>query len=71
MAGIEKRIDPDTYLADKFIALHAHEYWLQRGCPLDSAETDWYKAIDDIRREMTVASGMTDTEMALCHRQRR
>ena len=71
MAGTEKRIDPDTYLAEKFIALRAHEYWVQRGCPLDSADIDWFKAIEDIRGEMTVASGMTETELALCHQQRR
>jgi hypothetical protein len=70
MAGTQKMIDPDTCLAERFIALRAYEYWVQRGCPFDSPDIDWFKAIEDIRREMTQASGMTETEMAVTQQRR-
>jgi hypothetical protein len=70
VAGTQTIIDPDSCLAEKFIALRAYENWVQRGCPFDSSEIDWFKAIDDIRREMTQASGMTETEMAVSQQRR-
>jgi hypothetical protein len=47
---------PD-YMAEKFIALRAYEYWQQRGQPFGSAQIDWLRAVDEISREMTTASG--------------
>jgi hypothetical protein len=69
MAGTQKMTDPDTCL-ERFIALRAYEYWVQRGCPFDSPDIDWFKAIEDIRCEMTQASGMTKTETAVTQRRR-
>ena len=63
MPKTQKKIYPDSYLADKFVALRAYYYWLQRGCPFGSPIIDWFKAVGDISREMTLASGMTETEM--------
>lgn len=65
MAGTQKTIDPDTFSAEQFIALRAYKYWVQRGCPFDSPEIDWFNAIEDIRREMTQASGMSEAETAV------
>jgi len=47
---------PD-YMSEKFIALRAYEYWQQRGHPFGSAQIDWLRAVDEISREMTTASG--------------
>jgi hypothetical protein len=47
---------PD-YMADKFIALRAYEYWEKRGSPFGSPTVDWFKAIEDIKDDMTRASG--------------
>lgn len=68
MAQSRKSIDPETYLAEKFIALRAYQYWVRRGCPFDSPDIDWYKAVEDIRHEMTKASGMTESECAVHER---
>ena len=71
MAGTNETINPDTCLTEKFIEMRAYEYWVQRGCPFDSPEIDWFKAAEDIRREMTRASGMTETEMAVSRRRQK
>jgi hypothetical protein len=44
------------YMADAPIARRAYEYWEQRGCPFGSSQVDWFHAVADIHREMTVAS---------------
>jgi hypothetical protein len=51
---------PD-YMADKFIALRAYEYWEKRGKPFGSPTDDWFRAIEDINGEMTQASGTTNS----------
>src|SRR5262245_36907193 len=30
------------------IAVLAYKYWIERGCPLDSPEVDWYRAVDTL-----------------------
>jgi hypothetical protein len=52
----ESKPFPD-YMAYKFIALRAYEYWERRGRPFGSPDCDWFQSISDINREMTSASG--------------
>ena len=47
---------PD-YMADKFIAERAYHYWEERGRPFGSPTVDWFRAVKDIRGEMTRSSG--------------
>jgi hypothetical protein len=30
------------------IALRAYEYWQERGCPLGTSETDWFRAEQEL-----------------------
>ncbi len=39
---------PYDVMLDKEIADLAHEYWEQRGRPLDSPEVDWYRAVEEV-----------------------
>jgi len=56
----ETKQSPD-YMADRFIALRAYDYWEQRGRPFGSSTVDWFKSIKDIHSEMTVASDSNRT----------
>jgi Protein of unknown function (DUF2934) len=29
----------------------AYQLWLERGCPVDSPEQDWFRAEEELRRE--------------------
>jgi hypothetical protein len=33
------------------IARLAYQFWLERGCPIGSAEQDWFRAEDELQRE--------------------
>jgi hypothetical protein len=52
----EPKPTPD-YMAYAFIALRAYDYWEKRGSPFGSPTVDWYKALEDIKTDMTRASG--------------
>jgi hypothetical protein len=45
---------PHEPMIDKQIAMRAYEYWEQRGRPSGSSEVDWYRAIDDLRHELSL-----------------
>jgi hypothetical protein len=34
------------------VAVRAYELWMQRGCPIGSAEIDWYQAEADLAQEV-------------------
>jgi Protein of unknown function (DUF2934) len=36
---------------DLYIAAHAHRYWLLRGCPEGSPESDWFRAEREFDQE--------------------
>jgi hypothetical protein len=55
--GNEAKRNPGDYIGDKFIAVRAYLHWQDRGKPFGSPELDWFRAKEDIRREMTRASG--------------
>jgi len=54
--GNETNRSPD-YMGDKFIAIRAYQFWEDRGKPFGSPDLDWFRAKEDIRREMTRVSG--------------
>jgi len=35
-------------LHEERIAALAYTYWLERGCPLDSPDVDWYRAVETL-----------------------
>ena len=39
------------YIDENAVRAKAYELWLQRGCPQDSAEEDWYQAERLLRTE--------------------
>jgi len=43
---------PYDVMIDKTIANLAYQYWEQRGRPNGSPEVDWYRAADDVNREL-------------------
>ena len=38
------------------IALRAYEYWQERGCPLGTPETDWFRAEQELTKPESVLS---------------
>jgi hypothetical protein len=38
------------------IALCAYEYWQERGCPLGTPETDWFRAEQELTKPESVLS---------------
>jgi hypothetical protein len=38
------------------IALRAYELWQQRGCPLGTPETDWFRAEQELTKTESVLS---------------
>ena len=41
------RVRPD----DVEIAARAYELWQERGCPIGSSETDWFRAEEELRKQ--------------------
>ena len=39
-------------MVQKLIAERAFAYWQQRGRPLGSPEVDWFRAVEDMKREI-------------------
>jgi hypothetical protein len=39
-------------MIDKEIAMLAYHYWEERGRPLGSADVDWYRATEEINRQL-------------------
>jgi hypothetical protein len=48
---------PHEPMIDKEIALLAYRYWEERGRPLGSADVDWYRAIEEINRQLNSQRG--------------
>lgn len=44
---------PFEPLIEKEIAQRAYEYWIERGRPFGSPETDWYRAVEEVHRELS------------------
>jgi Protein of unknown function (DUF2934) len=42
---------PYDVMLDKRIAERAYYHWVHRGKPMGSPEVDWYRAVDEERRE--------------------
>jgi len=35
---------------DEEIGRLAHQYWMERGCPIGTPEEDWFRAVEEIKR---------------------
>jgi hypothetical protein len=57
------RLDTESDLTseDAEIEALAHDFWLERGCPVGSPEVDWHRATEEVRRrrEYTRAAAAT------------
>ena len=42
---------PSDIMVDKEVSNLAYEYWEQRGCPAESSQEDWFRAVGDVIRE--------------------
>jgi hypothetical protein len=50
--GIPNSIDASVPLDEQAVRAKAHQLWVDRGCPIGSAEADWYEA-ERLLREAT------------------
>ncbi len=70
MDGRRTRIEPQTAtlsdpdlpgsrpskVDDAKISARAYELWVQRGCPIGSPETDWFRAEQELKGHITKAA---------------
>jgi hypothetical protein len=42
---------PYDIMFDKEVSNLAYEYWEQRGCPTESSQEDWFRAVGHVKRE--------------------
>ncbi|HEX5422075.1 MAG TPA: DUF2934 domain-containing protein [Candidatus Acidoferrales bacterium] len=42
---------PYDVMIDKLVTERAYQHWEWRGRPIGSPEVDWYRAVDDLKRE--------------------
>ena len=49
------------------IAVLAHRYWHERGCPEGSAEEDWFRAEQDIHKQSEVGPRFDRAPLRLTH----
>ncbi len=52
---------PNTTIEQTAIRTRAHELWLERGCPIGSAEEDWLRAESELRAAAKNGSDRTPT----------
>lgn len=53
----DRRKGPHEPMIDKEIAILAYHYWEERGRPLGSPDVDWYRAVEEIHRQLNLHSG--------------
>ena len=41
---------------EKEIERLAHQYWIERGCPIGTPEEDWFRAAEEIKRRVQAAA---------------
>jgi hypothetical protein len=50
-------------MIDKQIAQRAYEYWEERGRPHGSSEVDWYRAVEDLKRDRNLHATLPSSEL--------
>jgi hypothetical protein len=59
----EETLEPER-VSEIEIAARAYEIWQSRGCPIGSAEEDWFQAERELTTQKTTSSSATGTALS-------